>query len=307
MDLLDNLRTFLAVVEDGNFSAASRRLKVAVSVVKKRIDHLESQVGVVLFERSTRSMSLTDAGRRHLLKTRAVVNQLDQLLSQMASQPTRVEGRLRVKVPTGTMGAFLGEKLNRFLDLHPGISMEVSLIHRPVNPIEEGFDLCVELGSTTWPGVAHFALRSIKRHLVASPRYLAMRGTPRVPGDLVMHDILNYESRGLIWTFQGKKGPLEVRINPRLSSNSALHLMEAACRGNGICLMSEYISQPFVERGDLVAVLDDYPVADLWACLHIPEDRLDLSHVQALRTHLLASVSTSGLQIQAPAIPAPAR
>lgn len=299
MDVIDNLRTFLMVVEAGNFSAAARRLKVAVSVVKKRIDHLEMQVGVALFERSTRKMSLTDAGRRHLLKTRAVVNQLDQLLAQMASQPTRLEGRLRIKVPTGMMGAFLGEKLNRFQDLHPGISMEVSLIHRPVNPIEEGFDVCVELDPTTWPGVAHFALRPIKRHLVASPSYLAKRGIPRVPGDLVMHDILNFEARGLIWTFLGKKGPLEVRIDPRLSSNSSLHLIQAACMGNGICLMNEYVTQSFLEHGELVTLLDDYPMADLWARMHIPEDRLELSHVQALRTHLLSSVSTSELKVQA--------
>lgn len=298
MDVIDNLRTFLMVVEAGNFSAAARRLKVAVSVVKKRIDHLEMQVGVALFERSTRKMSLTDAGRRHLLKTRAVVNQLDQLLAQMASQPTRLEGRLRIKVPTGTMGAFLGEKLNRFQRQHPGISMEVALLHRPVNPIEEGFDVCVEMGSTTWPGVENYSLRAIKCHLVASPGYLAKRGTPRVPGDLVTHDILNFESRGLIWIFHGKKGPLEIKVEPRLSSNSALHLMQAACMGNGICLMTEYVTKPFRERGELVTLLDDYPLADLWVRMHIPADRLEFSHVQKLCMYLLTGMSGPEIKTQ---------
>ena len=90
MDIIETLRTFIAVVETGNFTGASRKLKIAVPVVKKRIDHLEAQAGVQLFERSTRRMTLTDAGRRHLLKTRAAVDQVDQLLAQMALKPNRV-------------------------------------------------------------------------------------------------------------------------------------------------------------------------------------------------------------------------
>ncbi len=105
MDIIDSLKTFIAVVDTGNFTNAARQLKVAVSLVKKRVDHLESQVGVVLFERSTRRMNLTDAGRRHLLEARATVNQVDLLLAQMGSQPPRLEGRLRVKAPTCMLGA----------------------------------------------------------------------------------------------------------------------------------------------------------------------------------------------------------
>ena len=91
MDIIENLKTFIAVVETGNFTAASRKFKVAVSVVKKRIDQLEAKAGVQLFERSTRRMTLTDAGRRHLLKTRAAVDQVDQLLAQMALKPNLPE------------------------------------------------------------------------------------------------------------------------------------------------------------------------------------------------------------------------
>jgi hypothetical protein len=156
MDIIENLKTFIAVVDTGNFTGASRKLKVAVSVIKKRIDQLEAKAGVQLFERSTRRMTLTDAGRRHLLKTRATVNQVDLLLSQMASRPNCLEGHLRIKVPNGLLGALVGENLNRFQDLNPGISMEVLSIDRPINPIEEGFDASVTVGPTTWPGCVAF-------------------------------------------------------------------------------------------------------------------------------------------------------
>ena len=298
MDIIENLKTFIAVVETGNFTGASRKLKVAVSVVKKRIDHLEVQTGVQLFERSTRSMTLTDAGRRHLLKARAAVDQVDQLLAQMALKPNRVEGRLRIKVPTGVLGSYFGKILNTFYDQNPGVNMDVQFIHRAVNPIEESLDVSIEVEPMTWPGVVHFELGIIKRHLVASPGYLVKRCTPRVPGDLHQHDILNYESRGRNWNFQGEAGPLVVRIEPRLTSNNALYLMDAACSGHGICLMSDYVTKPFVQRGELVPLLDDYPIPDLSARMHIPENRLEFTHVQALRTHLLSSMKTPELLAQ---------
>lgn len=295
MDIIENLKTFIAVVETGNFTGASRKLKVAVSVVKKRMDQLEAKAGVQLFERSTRSMTLTDAGRRHLLQTRAAVDQVDQLLAQMALKPNRVEGRLRVKVPTGVLGSYFGKKLNSFLGLNPRVVMEVQFIHRSANPIEEGLDVCIEVETMTWPGVVHFELGAIKRHAVASASYLAKRGTPRVPGDLHQHDILNYESRGLDWTFQGQAGPLVIRIEPRLSSNNALYLLDAVCSGHGICLMSDYFTNPFVQRGELVHLLEDFPTPDLTARMHIPENRLQFAHVQALRTHLLSSMEKNEL------------
>ena len=291
MDTIANLQTFLSVVETGGFPAAARRLSVAVSVVKKRIDQLESQTGVVLFDRSTRSTNLTDVGRRHLLK-RAVVSQLDQLLAQMASKPERVEGHLRVKVPTLLLGLFMSESLNRFQHLHPGITMEIMAIDRPVNPIKEGFDVSIVMEPITWPGVADFELAPIHRRLVASPGYLQKRGMPRAPNDLVMHDILSIDQLGLTWPFLGKTGPVDVLIEPKLKSNSSLHLMNAACMGNGICLMSSHITNPYLARGELVSVLEDYPVPNLWSRVHIPQNRLELSRVQALNSYLQASLKT---------------
>jgi DNA-binding transcriptional LysR family regulator len=293
MDIIDSLKTFLAVVEAGNFSNAARQLKLAVSVVKKRIDHLEAQVGVQLFERSTRSMSLTDAGQRHVLKARFTVNQVDRLLVQMGSQPLRLEGRLRVKAPTCLLGAYLSEALNRFQQLHPGISMEVLAIDRPVNPMEEGFDVSIVLLPITWPGVTNFELGTMKRHVVASPSYLAKRGIPRVPADLLNHDLLHLQVPGMVWIFEGPTGPVEIPVNPVLISNNALYLMNAACRGNGLCLISTFSSQPFIQRGELVTVLDDYFVPGMWARMHIPEERLELTHVQALHHYLQANIGAN--------------
>ena len=298
MDIIENLKTFISVVDHGNFTRASRQLKVAVAVVKKRIDHLEAHAGVKLFERSTRSMTLTDAGRRHLFKSRAAVNQVDQLLAQMASKNHRLEGHLRIKVPNGLLGALIGEQLNRFQHLNRGISMEVLSIDRPVNPIEEGFDVSMTVGPISWPGVIDFKMMPIRRQVVASPGYLAKRGTPRVPGDLRQHDVLNYETRGLIWIFQGDSGPMEVRIAPILSSNNALHLLKATCLGHGVCLLAEHITKPHIQSGELVLLLDDYPIEDVWIHMHIPQDRLELSHVQALRTHLLSGMDAPELVMQ---------
>ncbi len=169
--------------------------------------------------------------------------------------------------------------------------MEVLAIDRPVNPIEEGFDVSIVLLPITWPGVANFELTTMRRHVVASPSYLAKRGTPRVPADLVNHDLLHLQFPGMVWIFQSQTGPIEIKVTPMLVSNNALHLMSAACMGNGLCLISTYTSKPFIQSGALVSVLDDYPVPELWARMHIPEERLELDHVQALRNHLQAPVS----------------
>lgn len=296
MDIIDNLKTFLTVVDTGSFSGAARHMKVAVSVVKKRIDQLEAQAGIRLFERSTRKMELTDAGRRHLLKTRTAVNQVDQLLAQMAMRQTRLEGYLRVKVPTTLLGAYLGEALNRFQSLHPGISMEVLTLNRPVNPVQEGFDVAIGMLPVTWPGVADFGLAAMRRQVVAAPSYLARRGTPQVPGDLAGHDILNYDAIGLAWSFEGPAGPLEVRVEPKLSTNNGHFLMNAARIGNGITLLSSYIVEPYIKTGELVPLFEGYTVPDLWIRMQIPEDRRELSHVQALSAFLIESINTPLVQ-----------
>ena len=293
---MDNLKTFLVVVDTGSFSGAARHMKVAVSVVKKRVDQLEAQVGIRLFDRSTRRMDLTDAGRRHLLKTRTAVNQVDQLLAQMAMRQTRLEGFLRVKVPTTLLMAYLGDILNRFLALHPGISMEVLTINRPVNPVQEGFDVAIGMLPMTWPGVADFGLAAMKRQVVAAPSYLARRGTPKAPRDLAGHDILNYDVIGMDWSFEGPTGPVEVRVDPKLSTNNGHFLMNAARVGQGITLLSTYLIEPCIQKGELVPLLEEYSVPDLWIRMQIPEDRREFSHVQALSAFLMENIKTPVIQ-----------
>jgi DNA-binding transcriptional LysR family regulator len=292
MDTYLNFKAFQAVARIGSFSAASREMGLAASVVTKRVTQLERRLGVSLFRRSTRQLVLTEAGHRYLHRSRALIAEFDDLLKGASQSPGQVEDFLRIKAPTSLSVLHLHKVFDAYQAEFPKVRLEIMLLDRSVDPILEGFDLSIGAHwAQAFTGVYEKALCPLQRLLCASPRYLSQRGMPRSPRDLVDHDTLTFIPTGNAWVFDNPHGPITVEVKPHLTSNDGQMLVSAAVNGSGIVLASRYMAQDFLSSGQLVPVLPDFPVPDLWIKAICPERRAASVAVQALLRQLEAFLS----------------
>lgn len=287
MDTLDNLKAFVATAESGSFSRAARKSGLVPSVLAKRVDRLEWQIKARLFTRTTRKLTLTDVGERYLPAVRDLVREVDDTLAGMARASGEIEGHIRVKIPT-TLGVLrLSELLNQFLASQPMISMDIVLADRSVNPIEEGFDIAIGARPESYGRVEDHPLCPIRRRLCAAPAYLARAGTPRTPADLTAHDCLVFATSGARWEFQGPQGLVGVDVRPKLTSNDGAALCRACVAGQGITLLADYLVAPHLHSGELVELMPQLRLPDLWLKALVPSNRIDLPRIRTL-LHWLA-------------------
>jgi len=293
MDMLLNLRAFLATARTGNFSEAARQLNVVPSVVAKRVSHLESAVGVQLFSRSTRQVSLTEPGTKFLSKARALVEDFDGIVSGMAREEVagELEGHLRVKTPTSLGVLYLAEILSAFQRAHPRITMDVTLVDRSINPVEEGFDVALGGISSSYDGVLDEPLCPIRQVVCAAPEYLAEHGMPAHPRDLADYPCIVFRPTGTTWMFRTQRGPIEVEVPARLATNDTSMMLAAARAGNGIAVLPTYISREALAAGGLVALLPDFPLQEIWLKALVPTRKAGTRRIQALLAHLKEQLS----------------
>jgi DNA-binding transcriptional LysR family regulator len=282
VDTLTNLKAFLAVARTGSFAAAARELKVAPSVVTKRICQIEWQLKTPLFERNTRKVSLTATGLRYLPAVQRSVSDMDELFAEIPSQGQALQGTIRIKSPGTLAVQLLGPILERFQQRYPLVNLELLTLDRSVNPVDEGFDVALTLMPDTYAGVIEVPLSPMPRVLCASPAYLERKGIPAHPRELVEHDILNFLPTGTIWIFEGAMGEVQVRLQPRFNTNEGQLILSGALAGNGIARLSDYLYQRHLKSGALVPLLADYPIKQLWFKALVPENRIQVARVQAL-------------------------
>ena len=282
MDTLLNIKAFLATARAGSFSAAARQLGVAPSAIVKRINRLEDQMHAQLFIRSTRRLELTEIGERYFPRYQTIVGDVDDALNGASASAGRIEGHLRIKCPTTLTILNFGEILSEFQAVNPGISIEIALIDRSVNPVEEGFDLAIGAMPASYANVIDEPLSPYPRVLCAAPSYLARRGEPKHPIDLIDHDCLTFQTTGSTWSFESPRGLINVDVRSRFSANDSQVLHGAACRGLGIATMARYVARPSIESGTLVTLLADYPVPELWLKALVPLNKMKKASVQSL-------------------------
>jgi DNA-binding transcriptional LysR family regulator len=295
MDTLDNLRAFVATAESGSFSQAARQCGLVPSVVAKRIDQLEWRIKAPLFTRSTRRLRLTDVGERYLPAVRQLIRAADETLAGMARANGEIEGHIRIKIPT-TMGVLrLSELLSRFLQQQPMISLDVVLADRSVNPIEEGFDIAIGARPESYGQVQDHPLCPIRRRLCAAPAYLARKGMPQSPAQLLEHDCLVFATSGPRWEFLGPQGLVGVDVRPRLKSNDGAALCQAALAGLGISVLADYLVADHLDNGALLEVMPALSPPDLWLKALVPGNRIELPRIQALLRWLSMQLALSPL------------
>lgn len=298
----------MVAADAGSFSGAARQLGLVPSVVSKRIDQLEWRIRAPLFTRSTRRLTLTDVGERYLPTVRALVRQVDDALDGMARSNGELEGHIRIKIPTTLGVLYLSDILHAFLRNQPMISMDVVLADRSVNPTEEGFDIAIGALPELYGRVEDRPLCVIKRRLCAAPAYLAQRGSPQHPPDLVEHDCLVFTTSGSRWEFQSPQGVVGIDVRPKLRTNDGAAIFQAVLAGGGIAVLAEYLAAPALQSGELVEVLQPYEVPDIWLKALVPTSRIAVPRVHMLLEWLVLHLSPlppwekSGAT---PALPAP--
>jgi len=289
MDTILNMKAFLATARSGSFSEAARQLSVAPSVVSKRVNQLEWQLRSRLLERTTRSVRLTEVGEQYLPTIRGIITEYEDLVAGMLRSPGELEGHIRVKSPMALTHLHLGKVFTAFQKANPRVTLDVVLIDRSVNPIEEGFDVVLGLLPASFENVVEEALLPYPRVACASPSYLQQRGAPQHPRDLTNHDCLVFQPAGSNWTFQSRRGPINVQIRPKFASNDIHVLVAAAEEGSGITVLSKLIAKESIRSGKLVPVLPDFPLPDHWLKAFVPKNRIGLARVQALLSCIRAA------------------
>jgi DNA-binding transcriptional LysR family regulator len=254
------LEIFVSVVDAGSFTAAAKDLGVSKSHVSKQISALEDRLGSQLLHRTTRSLSLTDAGQAFYDRGAAVLEQLQEAERAVMQLQTSPRGRLKVSVPMTFGVRFVSPIVAEFLSDYPEITVELDLSDRKVDLVDEGFDLAIRIGELQDSSLMVRKLAPVTRYACASPTYLAEHGTPRRPSDLADHQCLEYAYGRLnTWQFVSPDGAEQyVQVDGRLRANNGEVLVDACVAGHGIALVPDFMLKDHLEDGRLVRVLDEW-------------------------------------------------
>jgi DNA-binding transcriptional LysR family regulator len=273
MDRFAELTTFCAVAACAGFSPAARQLGLATSSVTRMVDALEQRLGTPLLNRSTRSVTLTDAGRSYYEDAQRILEQLDAADEAVSEGAAGLGGVLRVAAPVTFAAMHIAPILPELRRRHPRLLLDLRLSDSAVNLIDESIDVAIRIGSID--PQANLVARRLSGHervLCASPDYLARYGAPRHPADLARHDCLQFafEDRRRLWRLQRKGGlagvsadelPVEeIPIHSVVQANNGEILRQATLAGLGVAMLARWLVERELRDGSLVQVLEDYLV-----------------------------------------------
>lgn len=254
VDSLTSLRAFVAAAEALSFKSAGQALGISSSAVGKTIARLESQLSATLFHRTTRTVSLTEAGGLFLVRARRVLDELRAGEAELAEASGTPRGRLRVSLPVS--GELLTHALAMFVESYPLVELELDYSDRLVDVIDEGFDVVIRTGEPGDSRLLHKKLGRFGWRLVASPAYVARRGLPTSPHDLADHVCLRqrFSSGRLVpWTFRSAP---EVHAPATLTASIIDALVDLTLAGAGIGSFPEFLVRDAIASGVLVPILD---------------------------------------------------
>jgi len=252
------MRAFVRVARLRSFSGAARELGVSQATVSKHVQMLEDWLGVHLFHRTTRRVALSEAGEIFLVKFNRVLEDIEAA-RESVGPAAPIRGNLRITAPVAFGSTCLGPLIVDFLQQHPDLSVNIELLDRTVDVIEEGFDLAISADPIDSASLVSHRLTGLNYIACASPHYLANHPVPTQPLDLADHDcIIGSGSATETWRFAGPKGDLDVEIRGRLQVNSALLRRDAARAGAGILFSADYLVRDDITAGRLVRVLPDF-------------------------------------------------
>lgn len=272
MDRFREMECFVAVVEAGSFVAAGDTLRLSKAAVSRSIIELESRLGARLLQRTTRRLSLTEAGRAYYARCKQILAELDEADSAVGRVTGHPVGKLRVNAPF-SFGIFhLAPLWGPFMERYPDVELEVNLSDRLVDVVEEGFDVVIRISRLQDSSLVYRRLASTRIILCATPEYLARHGTPTTVQELAAHRVIaySYAARGDTWVLTGPHGEEEIQTEPRLRANNGETCRAVALAHQGLVLQPDFLVGDDLARRRLVEVLPDYRGPELGICAVYP-------------------------------------
>lgn len=288
---LNLLTIFVAVAQAGNFRAAADRLGVTRSAVSQGIGRLERTLGKPLFNRTTRSVRLTEEGEQLLKALSAPMNEIAAVLEATRDTPASPRGRLRVTATSIAERFLSGPLIAAFIEKHPDITLDVTVTDETFDIVAAGFDAGIRLGEVIEQDMIAIPLTGEQRQVaVASPAYLARHDVPQHPQELAAHRCIGWrplpETAPYRWEFERDGGALAVSVEPQMTTNDMLLMIRVALAGGGITFGMEETFLPYIERGELITMLDDWlpPFAGFY--LYYPSRHTVTPKLRALMDHV---------------------
>ncbi|MGR5236326.1 LysR family transcriptional regulator [Vibrio alfacsensis] len=252
----EGVSEFVAVAETNSFTGAAKKLSTSVAQISRRVSALEERLAVKLLHRTTRKVSLSEAGQLYYQQCKHLVEGLELAelaVTQMQAEP---KGLLKVTAPVTYGEMNLSPLLHQFLEKYPQVNLELNLTNQKLDLIEQGVDVAIRLGRLQDSSLVAKRLSSRQLYVCASPAYLDRSGEPHTLSELSHHQCLVGTAE--YWHFKEKKREKSLRVSGRIKCNSGFALVDAAKRGLGLVQLPDYYVQEALDNGELVEVLTDY-------------------------------------------------
>jgi DNA-binding transcriptional LysR family regulator len=287
LDRIDAMRAFIVTIDEGSLSAAARRLRRSPAAITRTIAFLEEEVGAELLHRTTRSLSLSDAGERYAAACRRILADLEEARLAAAGAHAAPRGLLTITAPVMFGTRILRPILDDFLAEQPAVQARYLLIDRVVNLADEGIDVALRIAHLPDSGLIATRVGEVRRVVAAAPAYLAGRPAIAAPADLAAHDCIAHTGFGPteVWSFPPRPGGASthrhVRVTPRLTVNAIDSAIRSAADGRGVVRVLSYQIEQEVLDGRIVVLLEDDEPEPLPVHLVMPDGRLGIAKVRA--------------------------
>lgn len=290
---LELIRIFVKVVQNNSFSRAAEILKLPKSTVSKAVTRLESETGTRLLVRTTRSLTLTAAGRAFHESCLGPIQLLEDARKSLDGRDSMLTGLIRLTAPEDLGAAIISPELARLAMAHPGLSFEMVYTDEIVDLVKDGFDLAVRIGPPRESRLKAKKVGEVELVTVAAPSYLKTAPRLREPGDLMNHLCLGLNHRVMLktWTLKSKKGTVHASVNPRLVCNQTSSLRQAALAGGGVALVPHYLCLGDIEAGTLDRVLPDWRSPGRQVSILSPISSTSSARLKITSEHLAGALS----------------
>lgn len=258
MDRITAMQVFVSVVDSGSQSAAADQLDLSRPVVSRYLAELEDWAGARLLHRTTRKLSLTAAGAEMLPRCRQMLELATDMKNVVAIPEDAPQGLLRITVSTSFGQAQLAAAVADYVKLYPGVTVDMLLLDRVVNLVEERIDLAIRISKELDPNLIARRLTVCRSVVCASPAYLREHGKPTQPEQLALHNCLTHSYYGSVWLLKRDNEPVNVAVKGNISANDATSLVQATLAGAGVTLLPTFLAAPFIRSGQLQALLPEY-------------------------------------------------
>lgn len=260
MDRFHEINAFIAVVEAGGFSAASRLTGQTQSAISKAVGALEKRLGVMLFNRSTRSVTLTDQGRKYFDRAKPLLDELDEADGELTRSRADVSGWVRISAASTFGRLHILPLIPDLLARYPGLKVDLILSDAVRDMVDDRIDLAIRVGPVLELDAVVRRVAGTPLVCVGSRRYFAKHGTPQTPAELINHNCLVYSGmeKASQWSFVGPDGPVSVSVTGNLSSNSVETIRAGVLAGVGIGLFTRSALDAELRHSDVITVLDAF-------------------------------------------------